>query len=125
MGCSDLVNYLLLFSAVLTAILTTCLIFILIYVKKLSNTLLNVQQPSNPSYPDVNKEELTSYELERLNREDEFDKRIASLKDEVSKQSEVIRRGVAAEELHPLVHNLPHNAVETRHDLSSYEEVAE
>ena len=60
------------------------------------------------------KEELTPYELECLEREDEFDRRIKRLNDELGETQHVMRRGINAEELHPLVHNLPHNIIKTR-----------
>lgn len=125
MGCSDLTMFYITVSLFL--ILTTIQILILLQITK----FLKQFQATPSSTADVSsdssavREQLTSYELERLEREDLFDKRIKNLKEEVSKQSDIIRRGVPAEELHPLVHNLPHDAVETRYDLPDYEEVAE
>ncbi len=58
---------------------------------------------------------LSSYELERLEREHNFDRRIAELKEELAKQQSVIRSGISAEELHPLVKNLPHNIIAEKH----------
>ena len=58
---------------------------------------------------------LSSYELERLEREQNFDRRIAELKEELAKQQSVIRSGISAEELHPLVKNLPHNIIAESH----------
>lgn len=58
---------------------------------------------------------LSSYEMERLEREQSFDKRIAELKEELAKQQSVIRSGISAEELHPLVKNLPHNIIAESH----------
>lgn len=58
---------------------------------------------------------LSSYELERLEREQNFDRRIAELKEELAKQQSVIRSGISAEELHPLVKNLPHNIIAEKH----------
>ena len=58
---------------------------------------------------------LSSYELERLEREQSFDRRIAELKEELAKQQSVIRSGISAEELHPLVKNLPHNIIAESH----------
>lgn len=112
-----------------SCIITLLLGFILAYLKKLSKNadiLLsvynNVKEPTTSSF-DV--KELTSYELERLEREETFDKRIASLTAELHDAKEVVRHGTTAVELHPLVHNLPHDAVQTKYDLDSYEEVAE
>ena len=61
------------------------------------------------------KPHLSSYELERLEREQNFDRRIAELKEELAKQQSVIRSGISAEELHPLVKNLPHNIIAESH----------
>lgn len=61
------------------------------------------------------KPHLSSYELERLEREQSFDRRIAELKEELAKQQSVIRSGISAEELHPLVKNLPHNIIAESH----------
>lgn len=58
---------------------------------------------------------LSSYDLERLEREQSFDRRIAELKEELAKQQSVIRSGISAEELHPLVKNLPHNIIAESH----------
>ena len=71
------------------------------------------------------KSQLTSYELERLEREEEFDKRIERLKEEMAEQQQIIRRGTIADELHPLVHNLPHDAVQTVYDVLPDVEIAE
>ena len=81
--------------------------------------------PTSPNYNFIDKSELTSYELERLEREEEFDARINRLKDELAQQQFVIRKGVTAEELHPSVHNLPHDTVQTKHDIYSDVEVAD
>ena len=61
------------------------------------------------------KPHLSSYELERLEREQSFDRRIAELKEELANQQSVIRSGISAEELHPLVKNLPHNIIAEKH----------
>lgn len=61
------------------------------------------------------KPHLSSYELERLEREQNFDRRIAELKEELAKQQSIIRSGISAEELHPLVKNLPHNIIAESH----------
>lgn len=71
------------------------------------------------------KEQLTSYELERLKREEEFDNRINRLKEEIAEQQIIIRKGTSADELHPLVHNLPHDIIEKKYDVHYGEEVAE
>lgn len=55
---------------------------------------------------------LSAYEAERLEREEEFDLRILHIKEELAKQQTAIRHATQnAEELHPLVKNLPHNSI--------------
>jgi hypothetical protein len=49
--------------------------------------------------------QLSTYELERLKREETFDKRINELKEQVATK---------ADELHPSVKNLPHNSIDVR-----------
>lgn len=96
------------------------------HVRKLTklfkNTLTNVQQNADETF---DKRELTSYELERLEREEEFDERINRLKEELAEQHNVIRKGTTADELHPLVHNLPHDSVQTKYDVYPDVEVSE
>lgn len=50
-------------------------------------------------------------ELERLARDAEFDERINQIKEELAKQQAGGGIGTVAEELHPLVTNLPHNSI--------------
>lgn len=68
---------------------------------------------ATPQVADKREEhELTSYELERLEREEQFDSRINKLKEELAQQQAFIERtGVMADELHPLVKNLPHTNI--------------
>lgn len=54
---------------------------------------------------------LTPYERERLTRERAFDTRIANLNKELDE-----KHGHIAEELHPLVHNLPHDIIDRKVD---------
>ena len=65
----------------------------------------------------VDADTLTTYEMERLAREEQFDDRIKQLKDEIANtQQHFMRSGVEAEELHPLVRNLPHNIINETND---------
>lgn len=68
---------------------------------------------------------LTPYELERLEREEQFDKRITQLKAELSRTHDYVKQGVTADELHPLVHNLPHHIIDNRVDDLPDVEIAE
>lgn len=61
--------------------------------------------------------EFTSYELEVMEREKEFDARINTLKDELNDFPHPPRRSHTAEILHPSISNLPHNTVKTKYDL--------
>ena len=55
---------------------------------------------------------LSSYEVERIEREGKFDARINKLKEDIAlKQVEQIHTDNPAIELHPDVHNLPHDVV--------------
>ena len=92
---------------------------------RLNTFISNPSQPTPTAEEHFDKRELTSYELERLEREEEFDSRINRLKDELSQQQNIIRKGVTAEELHPSVHNLPHDTVHTKYDVYPDMEVAE
>ena len=100
----------------------TSFYFHLIYMvsKKLDNVIKKVSSDDERV-----KNELSTYELERLEREEEFDERINRLKEELSNQQKIIRKGVSADELHPLVHNLPHDAIQTKYDVLPDVEVAD
>lgn len=52
---------------------------------------------------------ISSYEVERIAREKEFDRRIALLKEEIGYENRQV--GYIADELDPNVHNLPHESV--------------
>lgn len=55
---------------------------------------------------------LTESELQRIEREAEFDLRISRIKDELAgRLPEVERKGTEAFTLHPNVYNLPHNII--------------
>lgn len=84
---------------------------------------------SSPTPPDndvsFDEKEPTSYEIERMEREFEFDNRIEMLKNELAEQHVVAREGTIADELHPLVHNLPHDSLGVKNDTVPEVEVAE
>jgi predicted Holliday junction resolvase-like endonuclease len=124
MGCYDL-TITLIYLSVLPTILTIILGIILFKFIKLSKQTAELHKQNKQSIDEINKSQLTSYELERLEREEQFDARITALKEELAKQQHIIRRGTIADELHPLVHNLPHDVIGDKHDLSSFIEVAE
>lgn len=118
---------------ILYSFIPICLLFFAIIsfveIHELRKLTKLIQTKLPHVYDDVNetfdKRDLTSYELERLEREEEFDKRINRLKSELSEQQNILRRGITAEELHPLVHNLPHDTVQTKYDVLPDVEVAE
>jgi len=71
--------------------------------------------------------ELTEYERECLQRDVDFDNRILRMKEEIAMQTYKVpnaQHGVVAEELDPMIKNLPHNSVKTKYDVS-VDEVAE
>lgn len=86
---------------------------------------LNKSKQSKTSDEHVDMTQLTAYELERLEREEEFDSRINRLKEELSNQQQIIRKGVSADELHPLVYNLPHDIIQNKYDVMPDVEVAD
>jgi LPS O-antigen subunit length determinant protein (WzzB/FepE family) len=75
MGCYDLTTYFTVVSACLTIILTTVLIFILFQIKKsfLAFQSLFQHYEEEHNTVQIDKSQLTSYELERLEREEEFE----------------------------------------------------
>ena len=109
----------------LTLILTIITLFIHFKFKKLQSSLDVATQSFSTSDERARREQLTSYELERLEREEEFDKRINRLKEELANQQSVIRKGVLADELHPSVYNIPHDAIDKKIDVLPDVEVAE
>lgn len=54
---------------------------------------------------------LTSYEIEKLEREAKFDERIERLKNEIAEEHPINTHSEPAEELHPNVHNIPHEVI--------------
>lgn len=104
-------------SIILSIIAVLLLSYQLYYIRKLNVELRN--RPSNEDSFD--KSQLTSYELERLEREEEFDKRINRLKEELAKQQTIIRRGTIADEFHPMVKNLPHDVIKINQSLPDIE----
>lgn len=89
------------------------------------------RKPRNTSPSDVHDEpELSIYELERLQREKNFDQRIAQMKEELAnstadKHADKRTSGTTAEVLHPDVHNLPHNSINPYQSLIPDVEVSE
>lgn len=85
------------------------------------------ETPSNAEYESVDLEdysdvsdELSDYEIERLERERDFERRIRSMKEELGiEESKAYKR--TAEESHPNVKNLPHNIIPSYDDLPSVE----
>lgn len=70
------------------------------------------ETPEEPADLSDTAEVLTASEIARMEREKEFDQRIAQIKEELALRNEPItRRGTEAPILHPHVHNLPHTAI--------------
>jgi hypothetical protein len=77
------------------------------------------------SYED---ELLTEQEKQRVQWNSDFDERIRLMKDELAEQHGATHVTIPAEEMHPDVHNIPHDAVDTRQSRrydEHYVEVAE
>lgn len=108
--------------------ITTLLIIILIRCEKVIQALTNVPMNADRT-SDEHIQELSSYDVDKLERDKAFDERIAQLKEELASQQPTKpsdeRVGTPAEELHPLVHNLPHDTVKNYYDSPLFEEVAE
>lgn len=62
-------------------------------------------------------EKLTIYEREKLRRDGEFDKRISMFKEELALSNANKYKGTPAQELHPSVHNLPHNIINAKEEI--------
>jgi hypothetical protein len=56
--------------------------------------------------------ELSSYDLERQRREEAFDERITKLQAELAERPIYVPH-TTADELHPNVHNLPHESIQS------------
>lgn len=118
----EIVLLLLFFILTIVSLLT---LYTLHNTSKLIINLTQTIQIPDEHQSTFDKRELTSYELERLEREEQFDQRINRLKEELAAQNDILRRGTSADELHPLVHNLPHDSVQTVYDIYPDMEVAE
>jgi predicted Holliday junction resolvase-like endonuclease len=105
-------------------------------IKAFVERSMNTDNNTDSNTSSFDERELTSYEIERLKRERAFDERILKLQTEVNQyksderiaklQTEVNQyKSKPAEELHPLVHNLPHDVIKTRYDVLPDVEVAE
>jgi len=114
-----LTDYSLIFIIFLILIVLLYMYRLSINLSKLESFLDNITVPNEENKEDEVssdvRDQLSSYELERLEREDNFDQRIARLKDELADTKNVLRHGINAEETHPLVKNLPHNIISDKH----------
>lgn len=118
-------------------IITTCLvIFVVLYAKRLSKVFSYisvktselrdmVHSTGKEKEESYDSEELTEYEIECMIRDKDFDNRIAKMREELALQSHPKHTGTIAEELDPMVKNLPHDSVQTRYDVVPDSEVAE
>lgn len=78
--------------------------------------------PQEPILPDADL--LTKEEMERFSREESFDERIRKMKDELAHNTAdklPTHSTSVAEELHPDVHNLPHNIINDTYVLPDVE----
>ena len=86
---------------------------------------VHVPTPDEGETLEEHTEPLTQYERELLEREYSFDARIARMKDELGYEQKDKRVGTLAPELHPAVHNLPHDLVKDTYDHLPDVEIAE
>lgn len=100
------------------------LILFIYYINRFDVALRSIKNMQTADVGVANQHELTSYELERLNREEKFDERINRLKEELAFQQNIIRQGIPADELHPLVKNLPHDIIR-KYIEADIEEIAD
>lgn len=82
-----------------------------ILLRRTINNTSCTKQKYTPKEENIDEGEntLSSYEMERIAREIEFDRRIALLKQEIGYENKQV--GYIADELDPNVHNLPHESV--------------
>lgn len=82
-----------------------------ILLRRTTNNISCTKQKYTPKEENIDEGEntLSSYEMERIAREIEFDRRIALLKQEIGYENKQV--GYIADELDPNVHNLPHESV--------------
>lgn len=89
----------------ITVLLSACLI-LGYHMKKSLNVIIMYLEKENDLMNGVNSEELSSYELEKQEREREFDNRISGLQKELDMLDNF---GTPAETLHEDVYNIPHS----------------
>jgi len=79
--------------------------------RTINNNISYAKQKYTPKEENIDEVEdtLSSYEMERIAREREFDRRIALLKQEIGYENKQV--GYIADELDPNVYNLPHESV--------------
>lgn len=106
-------------------ILAAFFVFIHLQIRSLAKSIKSISFDAtiNKGTPDegVDERELSIYEKQRLQRDLEFDERINKLKDELARRTTRIHQGTIAEELHPNVHNLPHNIIPNYESLPDVE----
>lgn len=88
------------------------LLGILAYQVVLDRRIRELKSPMDAETlaPDASMEEESLFDVNE-SQDAEFDSRISRIKDELAKQDTTIRTGHSADELHPSVHNLPHNSI--------------
>ena len=79
--------------------------------RTINDSISYAKQKYTPKEENIDEGEntLSSYEMERIAREREFDRRIALLKQEIGYENKQV--GYIADELDPNVYNLPHESV--------------
>ncbi len=101
-------DYIILLAVQLICIVTSNYYFIHELDKKETKFIDEFHTLQKTIYTADEPEPHTSYELEQIEREKQWNERIARLTDEVNIQ----KKENIAEELHPLVHNVPHEEID-------------
>lgn len=81
------------------------------------NTGTSDEASEEPKEDVIDSQILTENEVARIQREHDFDTRIKQMKEELALRTpDVPRKGDTAMQLHPHVHNLPHNIISDFYD---------
>ena len=98
---------------------TALLVYIMLSLRKI---YVGLEYFSDVNYAN---ELLTEFEKEELRKQQAFDERINALKEELASHQQSEKHGTTADELHPLVKNLPHNSIRIREMIPPDVEYAE
>jgi len=112
-----------LLAASTTLLLVMCVItcagvYLLYRLVAFIDEFVEVDTSTPPEEKGEDEQQLSLQDLERMERDREFDERIRGLKEELAMQQDVKeRKGTEAQILHPGIQNLPHDDVQTKYDV--------